>query len=374
MKSIFKIIIAVLIIDFVFSTIFLKKTDIWINKNWENKYWRISSNIYHHDLKANIDVMESWGGKFDKRIITNSLGFRDNEKKIIKKKPNKQRILLVGDSFIEGAGYDYELTLAGLLQKKIGNKFEILNSGVNSYSPSIYYKKIEHFINEGYQFDHALVFLDISDIFDELFIKFNEKGDIVTENKFILNKSLKQKFYDLGEFLRENTITFRFLYILSDNTEIYKNYLKDKFASSKFLNKSFLETNRDDAMFYRMLHVDRGYWTYNDEKFNQVKPGLNQSEKYLKKLFRLFDKHSIKSHLIIYPWPTQIYFGDTKHEQFWIKFSNDHNINLLNLYEKFTKNNSRDFIFDNFIYGDIHWNKKGTKLVFNEVINLFKSN
>ena len=82
-----------------------------------------------------------------------------------------------------------------------------MNSGVNSYSPSIYYKKIEHFINEGYQFDHALVFLDISDIFDELFIKFNEKGDIVTENKFILNKSLKQKFYDLGEFLRENTIT-----------------------------------------------------------------------------------------------------------------------------------------------------------------------
>ena len=374
MKSIFKIIIAVLIIDFVFSTIFLKKTDIWINKNWENKYWRISSNIYHHDLKANIDVMESWGGKFNKRIITNSLGFRDNEKKIIKKKPNKQRILLVGDSFIEGAGYDYEQTLAGLLQNKIGNKFEILNSAVSSYSPSIYYKKIEHFINEGYQFDHALVFLDISDIYDELFIKFNEKGDIVTENKTILNKSLKQKFYDFGKFLRENTITFRFLYILSDNTEIYKNYLKDKFASSKFLNKSFFKTNRDDAMFYRMLHVDRGYWTYNDEKFNQVKPGLNQSEKYLKKLFRLFDKHSIKSHLIIYPWPTQIYFGDTKHEQFWIKFSNDNNINLINLYEKFTKNNSRDFIFDNFIYGDIHWNKKGTKLVFNEVIDLFKSN
>ena len=127
-------------------------------------------------------------------------------------------------------------------------------------------------------------------------------------------------------------------------------------------------------MFYRMLHVDRGYWTYNDEKFNQVRPGLNQSEKYLKKLFELFNKHSIKSNLVIYPWPTQIYFGDNKHNNFWIKFSKDNKINLINLYDKFKNDNARKSIFDNFINGDIHWNKKGTKLVFNEIIKIFESN
>ena len=86
------------------------------------------------------------------------------------------------------------------------------------------------------------------------------------------------------------------------------------------------------------------------------------------------EKLKIKSHLVIYPWPTQIYFGDSKHEKFWEKFSKQNNIHLINLYEKFTTNNSRKFIFDNFIYGDIHWNKNGTKIVFDEIINLFELN
>ena len=60
---------------------------------------------------------------------------------------------MIGDSFIEGSGYDYEYTLAGLLSSKLGNKYEILNSAVESYSPSIYFKKIEHFISLGYKFD-----------------------------------------------------------------------------------------------------------------------------------------------------------------------------------------------------------------------------
>ena len=374
MKELFKIILAIFIFDFFISTLLLKKTDIWKHKNWDNKYWRILSKIYHHDFKANINVLENWGGNFEKRIITNSLGFRDSEKRLIEKKTHKKRILLVGDSFIEGAGYDYEHTLAGLLQNKIGDKFDILNSAVGSYSPSIYYKKIEYYISKGYHFDHAIVFLDVSDIFDELFIKFDQEENIIIENKANSKKNIKQRFYDFGKFLRNNTVTFRFLYIISDKTEIYKNYLKDKFHSSKFLNKSFFKTSKDDAMFYRMLHVDRGYWTYNDEKFNQVRPGLNQSEKYLKKLFELFNKHSIKSNLVIYPWPTQIYFGDNKHNNFWIKFSKDNKINLINLYDKFKNDNARKSIFDNFINGDIHWNKKGTKLVFNEIIKIFESN
>ena len=214
--------------------------------------------------------------------------------------------------------------------------------------------------------------MDVSDIFDELYIKFDSNENIITETK-VENKSFfKKKFYSIGEFLRDNTITFRLFYIISDKTEIYKNYLKLKYKSSKFMKKSFFKTNRDDVMFYRMTHIDRGYWTFNEEKYAHVKNGLKQSEKYLKKLFNLLNDNSIKSHLVIYPWPTQIYFGDDKHVKFWKKFSKQNNISLINLYDKFTTNDSRKFIFDNFIYGDIHWNKNGTKIVFNEIIDLFK--
>jgi hypothetical protein len=371
MKNFFKILIIILLLDFSISTIFLKKTNLWEYKNWDHKYWRIESDIYHHDLMASINVVENWGGNLEKRIITNSLGFRDYKNKIVKKQSLKERILLIGDSFIEGTGYDYEHTIGGLLQNELGDKYEVLNSAVGSYSPSIYYKKINHFISKGYNFDHAIVFLDVSDIFDELYIKFDDKENIITKTK-VDNKSVfKKKFYSFGEFLRDNTITMRFFYILSDKTEIYKNYLKLKYKSSKFMNKSFFKTNRDDVMFYRMTHIDRGYWTFDEKKYAHVKDGLKQSEKYLKKLFDLLNNNSIKSHLVIYPWPTQIYFGDSKHEKFWEKFSKQNDIHLINLYEKFTTNNSRKFIFDNFIYGDIHWNKNGTKIVFDEIINLF---
>ena len=364
MKSTFKVVLVIIILDLLISAFFLKKTVIWKNNNWEDKYWRIESNIYHHDLLPNIDVFEKWGAGLEKRLLTNSLGFRDFSNKKIQKISNKKRILLVGDSFIEGAGYDYEHTIGGLLQKKLGDEYEILNSAVGSYSPSIYYTKINYFLSEGYKFDQALVFLDISDIFDELFIKFDSQGNIMTEKRAKNRSKMKIAIYSVGDILRDNTMSFRIMYYLSDRTEIYKNFLKLKYKASKFYNKSFFSTNTDDVMFYRMTHIDRGYWTFNEEKFSEVKKGLKQSDEYLKKLFLLFKKNSIKSHLIIYPWPTQIEFGDDKHIKYWKKFAKENDVNLIDFYDEFSNKNSKDFIFEHFIYGDIHWNKKGTDIIF----------
>ena len=71
MKVYFKIIVIVLFVDFFASNLFLKDTQFWKNDKWEKKYHRIKSDIYHHDLKANIDVYETWGGKLERKIITN---------------------------------------------------------------------------------------------------------------------------------------------------------------------------------------------------------------------------------------------------------------------------------------------------------------
>tara|TARA_B110000971_G_scaffold197800_1_gene213891 strand:- start:164 stop:598 length:435 start_codon:yes stop_codon:yes gene_type:complete len=122
--------------------------------------------------------LSHWGG-FTKTIITNSIGFIDKNNRNIKKiNSQKKQILLIGDSFIEGSGLDYEYTFAGLLNDHLGENFEILNSAVGSYSPSIYFKKTEYYINEGYKFDQAIIFLDVSDVFVELFIEFDSIGNI----------------------------------------------------------------------------------------------------------------------------------------------------------------------------------------------------
>ncbi len=262
--------------------------------------------------------------------------------------------------------------MAGLLDSHLGEKYEILNSAVGSYSPSIYFKKTEYFINQGYIFDQAIIFLDVSDIFDELYIKFDKDENILTYEERKNRGKLKTSFYSLGRFLRDNTVSFRFFNLLSDKTEISKNYLKLKFKAAQNLNKGFFETDRNDVMFYRMTHVDRGYWTFNEKKFSEIKNGLQQSEKYLKKLFNLLKKNNISSTLVVYPWPTQIIFGDNYHEKHWKKFSQSQNINFLSMYEHFTSEDNKKFILDNFLYGDVHWNKNGTQIIFENVIRNIK--
>ena len=357
-----------LFFDFLISNLILKNTNYWNIIEWNEKYWRIPSEIYHHGLLPNISEDEKWGGKITKKIITNSIGFIDKENRIVSKNNlNQKRILLIGDSFIEGSGIEYENTFAGLLDNYLGENYEVLNSAVGSYSPSIYFKKTEYYINQGYKFDQALVFLDVSDIYDELFIKFDNEGKILTYEERKNRNIFKKNFYSIGRLLRDNTITFRFLNLISDKTEIMKNYVKLKYKTSRNLDKGFFDTNKDEVMFYRMTHIDRGYWTFNNEKFDEIRNGLNQSEIFLEKLFQLLKQNNIPSTLIVYPWPTQVAFGDNYHEKYWKDFTKKRKINFLSLYDNFKSIDNNQFIFDNFIYGDVHWNENGSKIVFESI-------
>ena len=68
------IVFIILLSDYLFS-FFIKNKNFW-NQIYPDKYWRVPSYVYHHDLKANVDATESWGS-YQYKFITNSLGFRD---------------------------------------------------------------------------------------------------------------------------------------------------------------------------------------------------------------------------------------------------------------------------------------------------------
>lgn len=363
-KNIFKIIIyliTILGLDFIGSNLIFKKKSFWEYKKLNDLYWRIPSDIYHHDLLPNIDVIEPWGFSMSKRLITNSLGFRDFTTKEIKKIPTKERLLLIGDSAIEGAGYDYEYTLGGMLQNHLADKYEVLNSAVGSYSPSIYYKKINHFINEGYQFNKAIIFLDPSDIIDELFIKWDNDNILVNKDDIE-----DEKFSD---FLVNNFLIFRTFLRISDATENLKNFIKLKYKASKKFKKSFFDTTNEDTLFYRMTHVDRSAWTFDNQIFKNYNEGLTKSENYLNKLVKILRKNDIEINFVLYPHPSQIYYKDLYHHPFWKAWAKKNNLNLVSLYPDFDGEDKRKIILDTFIYGDLHWNKNGTKIVFNSLIN-----
>lgn len=154
---------------------------------------RIENKIYHHGFLPMSDVVED-NGKFGKvRLITNSLGFKDSKKRKIDLKKNKKRIVFLGDSYVEGILLDYENTFVGQIDRLIGHNFEILNAGMSSYSPSIYFAKTNYLIKKGLEFDDLIVFIDTSDIEDEYkFYTFNSDNNSVLSKKQKLSAKKKK--------------------------------------------------------------------------------------------------------------------------------------------------------------------------------------
>ena len=130
---------------------------------------RVRSAIHSHGLAPNFDGDDRWGSA-RYRFVTNSLGFRDAVVRDVPLTAATRRVLLIGDSFTEGIGVPFEQSFAGLLHaggQQRADRIEFLNAGVVSYAPTIYYKKIKHWLDQGLRFDEVIVFSDISDVADE---------------------------------------------------------------------------------------------------------------------------------------------------------------------------------------------------------------
>ena len=81
------------------------------------------------------------------QLHTNSLGFKDKSSRTVSLLPTrdiKKRIVFIGDSFTNGFALEYEDTFVGIIDKELNKRsIEVLNAGVASYSPIIYWRKIK---------------------------------------------------------------------------------------------------------------------------------------------------------------------------------------------------------------------------------------
>ncbi len=102
---------------------------------------RVPDPVLHHSfIPGSKTVMNSQEFKVEYRI--NKIGLRDKE--VGPKKPGVFRILVVGDSVVEGWGVELKESWVKQLEKKLNEsfgegKFEVINGGVASYSPFLYY-------------------------------------------------------------------------------------------------------------------------------------------------------------------------------------------------------------------------------------------
>ncbi|MCD4731432.1 MAG: hypothetical protein K8R74_12575 [Bacteroidales bacterium] len=355
------VLIGLFLIDLISAFIFIsKKEDIF----------RIKHSYFHHGLKPNIETTTTWNTKDHYTFVTNSMGFRDKKVRKVELNSNKRRIVLIGDSHTEGVGVDYENSFAGILNSNIDTtKIKILNAGVIGYSPKLYYLKIKYLIEEiGLNFDELIVFIDISDIQNELvFANFNPG-----------KKSAKDIYLvKLKAFLS----TYSFIYHFISNSiedkrrkEFYKKRNKITENPRTDLYYSFFDEFNDNELIQNEDFHSIGTWYLDIKIFDKWgRKGLILAKWHMVALADLCKHHGIKMTISIHPWPIQIVARDWNsiQVQFWEKFASDYDVNFINFFpilqkESETINTIKEYYFS----GDVHFNDKGHKLIANELIKV----
>jgi len=331
----------------------------------DHNNFRTKLDIFHHGFKPGMAQPRALWGPLVYPVYTNSLGFIDASPRVVPLRTDRYRILLMGDSYMEGVGVPYPQTFAGLVQEALEpNGIEVLNAGVASYCPVIYYAKTKHLMEEaGLGFDEVVLFLDIGDIQNELELTLDHQSwvidDVKTKNTLSRNprEPVNQpRLFGLVEFIRNHTTLFRFL------GRTVKRWLHGS------------GTGYDLNSFNSM-------WTIDPEIFEEIgRPGLQRARENMTRLSHLLKEKQIPLTLAVYPYPDQIVHRDLESIQviFWKDWASEHEIDFLNLFPYFIHSEDPFDVLDRYFinglgYSDAHWNVEGHRLVAGVFLDFLRS-
>lgn len=319
-------------------------------KALEQRY-RIAHPYYHHDLAAGFEGMGAWG-PIRYAVRTNSLGFRDTRVREVPNRTDRFRVLLLGDSFTEGLGIDYDSTFAGLLAAGFDARgVDILNAGVTSYSPAIYWKKAEYLLERQHlDVDAVVAFLDISDIQDDALVyRIDESGRVV---------SAPPAPYDLAAAWRHDSVVF----------QAVAGGMQRLYPHPPWIGCS---TGRDSEDVIEAARADcRSGWTVSRVAMRRYgRDGLARADEHMTRLAGLLRLRGIALTVVVYPWPQQLQWNDRVSRQagYWRAWAAREQAGFIDLFEVFFNEvdalGTAETIRRHFIPGDMHWNASGHRLV-----------
>ena len=308
------------------------------------KFYRIEHEYFHHTLKANVNVDSRWGNIIYK-TCTDEYGFRNSCTKNVKN--NKKNIAIIGDSNIEGLGLNYDNTLVGMLNNY--SQENVINMGVTSYSPIVYSRKIQHYIENGLNIDEVIVFIDISDIDDSVrYFKCNNKDNVCLKDK--------QTISDINKLTIEEKFYFPLFHEIKTKIKEIKNIY------------------RPNIYIYRKDY-HRSLWTYSKET-PKIKKGIENALIYMNELHNYLSNRNIPLSIAVYPIPGQILHDveNSKQVKIWREFCDDKCKKFINLFPIFFTEKSdlsnMDIIEKYYIKHDVHFNKEGNEKIFKELLSL----
>jgi hypothetical protein len=339
----------------------------------------IENSYYHHGLRKNFRGTVSWGQE-KHPLYTNDLGFKDAQIRTVPRKVDRHRVLFIGDSFTEGAGLPFDQTFVGMFLKAFP-RLDVLNAGAVSYSPKLMYYRLKYLLEvEKLHFDELVVFVDISDINDEI--------------EYSIWTPVQESFLRrLDSWLRSVSFTYK---ILRKNLlDVEKNKLLQQLIKSIDAGKSVSPpawNNGNQVPSQQQASVnpanvtpsgppkdvmppdfrekrieERPRWTFDDDIYKKWgRAGMELAQYHMDLVVRLMREHNVSLTLAVYPWPDQIRAGDKKsiQEVEWQRFCQEHNIGFVSYFSEFVRENAEETVQQYFIPGDVHWNEKGHALVF----------
>ena len=355
-----------ILIDVFFGKYIYKK---FIRSNYKDvdRSYIIGDPVYHHKLQSNFQGLVGWK-YINYRFCTDVNGFRNSCDEIIlpsklSTKLKEFDIGIIGNSFTEGVGYIYEKSFVSLINSKIKNK-KIANLSVLSYSPSIYYAKINSLLSEGYKFDEIIVFLDLGNIVDDVLCYKLENEIVVTRKTHPICLSGTA---DTKTKIRNFTSTKLRL--------TYELYSKKKY---KLIQYNIIDYKGRDSD----VNSNRSNWTYAYDSRNYNNFTYDESVKSIlsnmKKLSKLLKKNKIGLSVAVYPWPGTLIndIEENKYVKIWEDFCVTNCKNFFNLVGPFfdlLENEKFSNIHKKFyMYEDVHFNENGHKFIANNFLKLYK--
>jgi lysophospholipase L1-like esterase len=322
---------------------------------------RIFHPYFHHSFARNTTFHEVWGGE-DYVIRTNSLGFKDEKIRSVPAdvEAGKTRVVVLGDSFAEGIGLPYERTFPGLVQQQLGTaRFEVLNAGVAGYSPRTYYLKMQYLLEQsGLRLHHLVVFIDISDLRDEIMYKGFQPAKRSPPGR------------DADFFLKNHSFSYarirpRLRGWYESARVIWTYALPGRRASPGPPSDGDHVLNVDEFLDGR--ESERSRWTFDDAVFDKWgKMGAGLAVSNMDQLVDLCKRHGITVTIAVYPWPDQILHHDLDSRQvsIWRAFAEAHGTGFIDYFPDFIGDrNAIATVKEFFIPGDAHWSAAGHRLI-----------
>ncbi len=356
--------------------------------------YRIESSVFDHDLAKQFDGV-AWWGPLRYHITTNSLGFKDRSRRVVPLATNRRRVLLLGDSFTEGIGLNYEDSYAGRIAADLGREgIEVLNAAVTSYSPAIYYSKTRYLLEMvGLQITDAVVFIDISDAQDEAqYYDVHADGHVTRMRDAQPGRGVD---FEIGEdagppVLPPSTLAAdrhvaRTIETPQPSASVHAETVSERPTSawtSSLKHHSIVfraldaldewRSSRTATLSFPQGNPRRALWTIDDRDYEAFgRTGLRLGARHMDALVALLRRHGIPLTVVVYPWPEQLRYdtADSIQVNFWRRWAGSRGVRFIDLFAPFFRESDRSRTIRRFyIAGDVHFNRDGAKVIASEFV------